>query len=158
MILSVYSVHEAPPPRSLVTNCREEYDEGNIRKQKMYQFRSKTLTWKSNNYTAFRTTEDKYTLYVQPLTFPSRMVSKMAAWILSACWVNERWCNIMTALRRSAVGLALSCPAMSGAVPWTWQEGGGIQTSWIIQWQWIEVSVVLQHTYLLLIVKLNAQL
>ena len=53
------------------------------------------------------------------ITFPSAMVSNVAFSMTSAQSCSFKWRNIMTPLSSSAVGLALSCPAISGAVPWT---------------------------------------
>lgn len=49
----------------------------------------------------------------------SLMVSKQAFWILSACVFSSMCRSIITDESKSAVGLARSFPAISGAVPWT---------------------------------------
>lgn len=56
------------------------------------------------------------------ITFPSAMVSNVAFSMTSAHSCSFKWRNIITPLSRRAVGLALSCPAISGAVPWTYLD------------------------------------
>ena len=53
------------------------------------------------------------------LYLPSAIVSSVAFWILEAMSFSPMCRSIMTELMSKAVGLALSCPAMSGAVPCT---------------------------------------
>ena len=53
------------------------------------------------------------------LTFPSLITLKHAASMILACSLKPMYLNIITADNSSAVGLALSCPAISGAVPCT---------------------------------------
>ena len=53
-------------------------------------------------------------------TFPSLITWKHAASMILACSLNPMYLNIITADNSSAVGLALSCPAISGAVPCTY--------------------------------------
>ena len=48
---------------------------------------------------------------------PSARVAMIALLILSAYLLSPMCCSIIMDERRSAVGLALSCPAMSGADP-----------------------------------------
>jgi len=53
------------------------------------------------------------------LTFPSAIVLKQALSMVSAYELSFIWRNIMTPLNNNAVGFALSCPSISGAVPCT---------------------------------------
>ena len=55
------------------------------------------------------------------LTFPSRMVLNTAPSILLACSCRPMCLSIITPLSSNAVGLALFFPAMSGAVPCTFE-------------------------------------
>ena len=53
-------------------------------------------------------------------TLPSAMVSRVAFSMRSAWLSSDMYRSIITELSNSAVGLARSLPAMSGAVPCTW--------------------------------------
>ena len=50
---------------------------------------------------------------------PSAYTAATAARMRAAASSSPRWSSIMAAERISAVGLATSLPAMSGAEPWT---------------------------------------
>lgn len=101
---SVYWEQSAEPPKSAVKfwKNQREIERG---KQEKYML----CVWVDmkvlNTHTSF-----------------CRMVSKTADWIRWACSCKPMCWSIMMALSNKAVGFALSCPAMSGAVPWTFNK------------------------------------